>query len=100
MAQSNVNQAKKLTAVFTDINGAAVNPGSITLSIYREWQGVVTLVATKVKTDMVNEVNPGTWYCLFTPGANGPGRYTGRWVTDNGVDQEESWDVSAGTVVT
>ena len=99
MSQSLPWQGKKLTATFTDISGAAVNPGTIELNIFREWEGNTELVETKIKGDMTSPAT-GTWYYVFTPGDNGPGRYTARFTTDSGVDIQGSWSVSAGVEAT
>ena len=95
MSQSNPYQAKKLQAAFTDIDGAPTNPSSIQLSIYRAYGGEITLIDTKAAGDMQHPTT-GTYYYVFTPGANGPGIYTARWITGDGVDVQESWHVAEG----
>lgn len=98
MSQSNPYQAKKLTATFVDIDGDPADPAEITVSIYREYGGAITQVESVTQDDLENP-EVGTFYTVFTPGENGPGIYTVRWITGDGVDVQESWGVGEGMAV-
>lgn len=83
-------QQIRTTAKFFDVNGVAVNPSTLSLTITQSKGGVDTVMATKVKADLQNPVT-GEFYYEYTPGTAGSGTYYFNWVsTSPNTESEES----------
>lgn len=67
---SYIGQTKKLTATFTGVSGAAVNPTGITLKIGRQSGATFTLLETKTIADLTY-VSTGIYTYLYTPTSGG-----------------------------